>query len=467
MARLLAIVEAIFLFAAASAMSFVWGHVPIVDWLDVAGTLGQAAVLAVCCLVAFYYNDLYDLRVTRTVTVFGLRLVQSVGVALILLAVFYTLFPDARLANGAFLSSFLIVGGVFVPLRAATYAGIRRRPFVERVLILGASELTLRIMDEIDAQPHLGYEVVGILDDSGSATLTLDGRVLGPLAGLSKFVDETGARRVIIALAERRGRLPVAELLQCQGRDIVVEDGVDAFERLTGKVLIEWLAPSRLLFSEEFRRSRRYDRIARALTRFAALVGLLVTAPLLALIALATKIESRGPVLFVQERIGLYGRSFRLLKFRTMRSDQPPASEWVRDNAARITWVGKWLRAFRLDELPQFINILRGDMALIGPRPHPVSNYALFLDRIPHYALRSRVRPGMTGWAQVRFGYANNLEEETEKMRFDLYYIKHLSLGLDLRILFDTVKPVLFGRAGRTPEADAADLVANGARLAK
>jgi len=193
---------------------------------------------------------------------------------------------------------------VFVPLRAATDAGIRRRPFVERVLILGASELTLRIMDEIDAQPHLGYEVVGILDDNGSATLTLDGRVLGPLAGLSKFVDETGAHRVIIALAERRGRLPVAELLQCQSRDIVVEDGVDAFERLTGKVLIEWLAPSRLLFSEEFRRSRRYDRIARALTRFTALIGLVVTAPLLALIALAIKVESRGPVLFVQERIG-------------------------------------------------------------------------------------------------------------------------------------------------------------------
>ena len=154
-------------------------------------------------------------------------------------------------------------------------------------------------------------------------------------------------------------------------------------------------------------------------------------------------------MLFVQERIGLFGRRFPLLKFRTMVPDPRPSSEWARDNATRITRVGKWLRKFRLDELPQFINILRGDMALIGPRPHPASNYGLFADRIPHYALRCRVRPGVTGWAQVRYGYANNLEEETEKMRFDLYYIKHLSFYLDLRILVDTVKIVLFGRTGR------------------
>ena len=183
--------------------------------------------------------------------------------------------------------------------------------------------------------------------------------------------------------------------------------------------------------------------------RLVALVGLMLAAPLLLIICAAIKLESRGPVLFVQERIGLFGRRFPLLKFRTMVPDPRPSSEWARDNATRITRVGKWLRKFRLDELPQFINILRGDMALIGPRPHPASNYGLFADRIPHYALRCRVRPGVTGWAQVRYGYANNLEEETEKMRFDLYYIKHLSFYLDLRILVDTVKIVLFGRTGR------------------
>jgi len=449
MARVLAVVETMLLFVAATIMSVLWGHTPIADWIDVAGILGSAAILALGCGVAFYYNDLYDLRLTRGLAAFATRLIQSIGVAFILLAGFYTVFPDTRLAESAFLSSFLIVGLLLVPLRFAVYAALRSRPLVERVLILGASELTLRIIDEIDAQPHLGYEVVGIVDDGGGARLALDGRLIGPLAGFSKLVKETNARHIIVTLAERRGRLPVAELLECQAHDILVEDGVQAYERLTGKVPIQWVAPSQLLFSDEFRRPRRYDRIARAFMRLVALVGLMLAAPLLLIICAAIKLESRGPVLFVQERIGLFGRRFPLLKFRTMVPDPRPSSEWARDNATRITRVGKWLRKFRLDELPQFINILRGDMALIGPRPHPASNYGLFADRIPHYALRCRVRPGVTGWAQVRYGYANNLEEETEKMRFDLYYIKHLSFYLDLRILVDTVKIVLFGRTGR------------------
>jgi exopolysaccharide biosynthesis polyprenyl glycosylphosphotransferase len=464
MARLLAVVETTFLFVAATAMSFLWRRTVVIDWIDVAEILGEAAVLAVCCGVAFYYNDLYDLRITRNVAVFAMRLVQSIGVAFVLLAGFYTVFPDTRLAEGAFVSSFVIVGVLLLPLRAITYAASRSRPFIERIMILGASQLTLRIIDEIDAQAHLGYELVGIIDDGDSARLALDGHVIGPLDGFSRLVEETNANRVIIALAERRGRLPVGELLECQGHDVVVEDGVDAYERLTGKVLIEWLAPSRLLFSEEFRRSRRYDRIARALTRFAALVGLVVTAPILAIIAAAIKLDSRGPILFVQDRIGLYGRPFRLLKFRTMVPEPRPASEWVRDNSTRITRVGHWLRKFRLDELPQFINILRGDMALVGPRPHPASNYPLFAERIPHYALRCRVRPGVTGWAQVRYGYANNLEEETEKMRFDLYYIKHLSFALDLRILIDTVKIVLFGRGSKSTDAYPVELAAKVAK---
>jgi lipopolysaccharide/colanic/teichoic acid biosynthesis glycosyltransferase len=183
------------------------------------------------------------------------------------------------------------------------------------------------------------------------------------------------------------------------------------------------------------------------------MLGLVVLAPLLAVIALAIKLDSRGPLLFVHQRVGWRGRRFKLLKFRTMRPASGNTTEWARDNGDRITRVGKWLRRFRLDELPQFINIIRGDMNLVGPRPHPVSNFELFLDRIPYYSLRAAIRPGVTGWAQVRYGYANNLEEETEKMRYDLYYIKHMSLRLDLRILAETARIVLLGRG-----SEAADL---------
>jgi lipopolysaccharide/colanic/teichoic acid biosynthesis glycosyltransferase len=180
----------------------------------------------------------------------------------------------------------------------------------------------------------------------------------------------------------------------------------------------------------------------------AALAGVVVLAPLFAIIAIAIKIDSPGPVLFIHDRAGLGGRRIRLLKFRTMRPATGPTSEWERDNGHRITRVGRWLRRCRLDELPQLVNVLRGDLNLVGPRPHPLSNIPLFAQHIPFYAVRSSVRPGLTGWAQVRQGYANGLEEETEKMRYDLYYIKHKSIWLDLRILFETVHAVVAGHSG-------------------
>jgi lipopolysaccharide/colanic/teichoic acid biosynthesis glycosyltransferase len=158
-------------------------------------------------------------------------------------------------------------------------------------------------------------------------------------------------------------------------------------------------------------------------------------------------------VFFVHDRVGLRGRRIKLLKFRTMRPADGPTSEWERDNGHRITRVGRWLRRYRLDELPQLINVVRGELNLVGPRPHPVSNVELFTQKIPFYSLRSAVRPGLTGWAQVRQGYANSLEEETEKMRYDLYYIKHMSTWLDLRILLHTVRIVLSGRESTDPLA--------------
>ena len=225
-----------------------------------------------------------------------------------------------------------------------------------------------------------------------------------------------------------------------------MEDGVTVYERLSGKLAIESLIPSALVFSDDFRKSRLDVALGRALSVAISMVGLVALAPLFGLIALAIKIDSRGPVLFVHERVGLNGRPFPLLKFRTMQPVDGKTSEWVRDNSDRITRVGWWLRRFRLDELPQFINILRGEMNLVGPRPHPVSNLELFKANIPYYSLRGVVRPGVTGWAQVRFGYANDLHEEIEKMRYDLFYIKHMSLEFDVRILLETVKIVLFGR---------------------
>jgi lipopolysaccharide/colanic/teichoic acid biosynthesis glycosyltransferase len=273
------------------------------------------------------------------------------------------------------------------------------------------------------------------------------GPSLGSIDALDDIVQRVRPTRIIVALAERPCRLPIYELLRLRANGIVVEDVVDVYERLTGKVAIERVMPSSLTFATDFWPKSGLQLFAGRLLSFAvAIYGLIGLAPLLALIALTIKLDSKGPVFFVQERIGVNGRPFKLIKFRTMHTATWPASEWVRDNQERITRVGKWLRRFRLDELPQFLNILRGDMNLVGPRPHPVSNFALFAERIPYYALRCVVRPGVTGWAQIRYGYANDLEEEIEKMKYDLYYIKHFSFALDLRILRGSVRAVLRGR---------------------
>jgi len=327
----------------------------------------------------------------------------------------------------------------------------RRRP--QRVLVIGGGPLADQVVAEIDARPYLRQQVIGVVDESPCPPRN---RCLGTVQDLRRIVQQSCPDRVIVALGSRRGRMPVRALLELRVRGIPVEDGAEVYERLTGKIAIEALTPTSVIFCKDFRPRRRGMALARGVSQPLVAGALVLLAPVFALVALAIKLESSGPVFFVQERVGREGKRFKLFKFRTMRPERRVRSEWARDNGDRLTRVGRWLRRFRLDELPQLVNILKGDMNLVGPRPHPVSNLPLFVlvmrnapscgEPIPYYALRWMVRPGITGWAQVRYQYANDLEEEVEKMRHDLYYIKHMSPWLDLRILFETVKTVLSGR---------------------
>lgn len=339
-----------------------------------------------------------------------------------------------------------------------------------RTLILGSSALARRLVVEIRRRPGCAYSVIGIVGEGREEEVDdLRHPFLGTLHELQQIIAASRPDRIIVALAERRSCFPVERLLEAKVfRGISVEAGVDVYERLTGQIALESLTPSNVIFSDEYQPSRSARRLARVLSLCAALAGLVVCLPLFALIALAIRLDSPGPVLFMQERAGLGGRSFRLFKFRSMRLAAGPVSEWEQDNGGRITRVGRWLRRFRLDELPQFINVLRGQMNLVGPRPHPISNYELFVlvarnmpqwgEQIPYYSLRWSIPPGITGWAQVRYKYANGLDEEMEKLRYDLYYIKHYSPLLDLRILLETVMVMLRGRvmergAGSVPAA--------------
>lgn len=448
----LALLEGAALFAGVSGVTALAG-VPAGPAAEpsAATVVVQALVFAGCCLVSFYYNDLYDLRIVRDFPAFAVRLTQAVGVAFILMAVLYALLPEARLTWGVFIGTVLLLFGLLVPGRAAFYAVLRRRTFAERLLVIGTGGLAADLVRLIEEAPECGQRVVAVVSDNGGEESLGGAPVVGPLERLGKIIDEHRPERIVVAMRERRGRLPLRDLLEAQANGLVVEDGVDLYERLTGKIAIENLTPSQLIFSPAFRISRRRRLVRRLVNLAVAAVGLALTAPLMLAIAVAVRLDSPGPVLFRQQRCGRGGRLFWLVKFRTMRESPagPAGSVWERDDSGRVTRVGRWLRRTRLDELPQFWNILKGDMALVGPRPEMAANVEAMTEQIPYYSLRHRIEPGVTGWAQVRQGYAVTVAEVTEKIRYDLYYVKHMSLWLDLRVLLDTVKIVLFGRGAR------------------
>lgn len=413
------------------------------------GDLGLAAThafaLTLCGLFAFHFNDLYDLRRIRGFGPFVRRLPRALLFTFVLAGLVEWSIPAFRTSVSALGGTVLLLGALVLPLRAGLHHLSAVHPFSRRVLVLGTTALAGKLVREILVEPDLRDVVVGVADDgSGEFTPALPSLRLGTIENLGRIIEGFEPDLIVCASAARHDPLLMRELLKPRSRGIPVEDGIAAYERITGKIAIEFATPRAILFARQSEVSSMTLLLARALSVAAACVGIVLFSPLLLPVALLIKLDSDGPVFFLHQRVGLGGRPFNLIKFRTLTTGVA-SSEWAADNDHRTTRVGHWLRRFRIDEIPQFLNILRGDMNLVGPRPHPLSNIALFTEHIPYYGVRCSVRPGVTGWAQIRYGYANNLEEETEKMRYDLHYIRNLSLGLDLRILLETVKVVVTG----------------------
>jgi exopolysaccharide biosynthesis polyprenyl glycosylphosphotransferase len=472
MAIILLLFEGSTIFAVIVALLSAWPIFAAVDGSIATGVTERALLFSLCCLGALYYNGVYSFRDVRSLRDLLPRLVRSIPLILLLLALLYTVAPQTKISPAALVCGVAAASGLIVAFRAVLYSLLRRRPFLKRVVILGNGPLVGKLIREIELQPNCQYAIAGIVDDSMNLGRPLVPRAvrrflaqlgypcMGTLKQFRKIIGEVRPDRIIVAPSDGLDHSFVRQvLLEARSLGVVVEEGAEVYERLTGKVPIEWLTPQSLVFSKNFRRSGIDQTLARLISLVVAAAGLILLFPLLAAIALVIKLDSPGPILFVQERIGKRGKRFKLLKFRTMKPTSQKTSEWAQDNVDRITRSGKWLRKFRLDELPQFVNVFLGDMNLVGPRPHPASNFELFVlvarnapecgQPIPYYALRSMVRPGITGWAQIRYRYANGLEEEIEKMRYDLYYIKHMSFWLDLRIFSETIKVVLFGQESR------------------
>lgn len=325
--------------------------------------------------------------------------------------------------------------------------------FRERLLLLGATPLADRLIETLSTMRYRGHEVLGYVDDRSETDLCLnDGyQVLGRVSELGRVAVEHRAETIVVTLSERRGILPLAPVLDCKLRGIRVEDWPSFYERLTGRIGIENLRPSWLIFSDGFHRASMTRTVKRVMDVGLALGFLVLGLPLFVAIAVAVKLESRGSIFFRQDRVGQGGKVFGLLKFRTMYdgAERQTGPVWATPDDPRVTRVGRVLRRSRLDEFPQIVNVLRGDLSFVGPRPERPPFVAMLHERVPYYLQRVSVKPGITGWAQVRYPYGATVEDAAQKLEYDLYYVKNMSIFLDLVILLSTVQVVLFGRGAR------------------
>ena len=430
-----------------------WGyptHSLAVTLSENAGLILLLLTLQICAR----FSGLEAVIVAPNARLFVTRIGASLAMALLLLLPLFLAFPNLFPGYAGGVTVVVLSTLVLFGLRPLLYWLIKHKRFVEGLLILGSGELARKFCNELVKEKNTDAN-----KSPHTATLLSTGSDHGANIGGESVVINFDELREL-TLRDRVSRIVVAEedtqsseslavaLLDCKLRGLEVEQAVESYEKLSGKIWLEALRTEWLVYSEGFNPSKCYFPVKRLVDTLCASLLLLLSAPLFALIAVLIKLDSSGPVFFRQVRVGLHGKEFVLFKFRTMRqnAEQGTGPVWACENDQRVTGIGKFLRQFRLDELPQAINVLRGEMSLVGPRPERPYFVELLDERIPYYGLRHRVMPGITGWAQVLYPYGASIEDSYEKLQYDLYYAKHMSLRFDLRILLSTIKVVLFGR---------------------
>jgi sugar transferase (PEP-CTERM system associated) len=414
--------------------------------------LGRAALIAAVCQLCLYYNELYDLRLLSDRRELFVRILQALGSTALILAALYYLFPGLIIGRGVFaIASAMVITFVIAWRVAFEWVSGRVRPR-ERILLVGTSPATVTLARELyDRRVQLGVEIAGFVDiDPGRVgTSMFNPQIIGVIDDIPQIVRARDVDRVVVSLADARGNLPMQRLLEMKMADGVSFDHLaSVYEEYTGKIAVENLRPSWFIFSSGFRNAASTRVAKRVLDLVAAGVGLLLAGPIMALVALAVRLSSPGPALYHQRRVGQAGRPFTVHKFRSMRQDAEArtGAVWARANDSRLTPIGGLLRKTRLDELPQLWNVLRGEMSFVGPRPERPEFVTELTKQIPFYGERHVVKPGLTGWAQVRYAYGASVEDALEKLQYDLYYIKNISIAFDVFIIFDTVKTVIFRR---------------------
>lgn len=414
--------------------------------------IAKILFITAVCQFTLLYNDLYSGEVEGSNRKLLIRLLNSLAATSVLLAIAYYFFPTLIIRRGIFVLTMIILPPLLFSWRIF-YTEI---PIFgenkERILIVGTGDLALEIGKRIVDKGHAGYEVVGYIDEDKNRVgeSLFNPRIIGTPGEMLQIIERDRINRIVVALTEMRGRLPIGPLLKSRLDGVEVEDGISFYEKISGRIHVSHLKPGWLIFSEGFRRNQ--IEIGKRMTDiFLSAFGLILTSPIMLFTSLLIKLDSPGPVLFRQERVGEGGRVFTLLKFRSMKVDaeSDTGPKWATLNDERITRVGRFIRKLRIDELPQIINVLRGEMSFVGPRPERPYFVAQLKKKVPYYSLRHTVKPGITGWAQIKYSYGASVKDAMEKLQYDLYYIKNMSLLFDLTIVLDTIKIVTLGKGAR------------------
>jgi sugar transferase (PEP-CTERM system associated) len=410
----------------------------------------KAALATVFCLAAFYLFDLYDFVVMHDRRELVLRLIQALGLAWVALALAFYVFPLLMLGRGISLIALPLALGLMVGWRISIHWLLGHPDFGEKILIVGSGALAIEVAREMLERPDAGYRIAGFVgnDPELLGKSLINPRVIGLTSELDDVVRREGIDRIIVAMGERRGQLPTSELLHLSLAGTVnIEEGASFYERVTGRVSLNMIRPSWLIFSGRGRQTRISGIARNVVHRLVAVIGGLLSLPIAIVTAILIKLDSRGPIFYKQERVGKNGSVITVLKFRSMRTDAEKAGPvWASADDDRTTRVGRVIRKLRIDEIPQFWNIVRGEMDFVGPRPERPHFVSQLAEEIPYYKQRHLIAPGLTGWAQIKYPYGASIEDARQKLQYDLYYIKNQSLMLDAIILFETIKIILFGR---------------------
>jgi sugar transferase (PEP-CTERM system associated) len=441
------LIVASFVLAAFFALDFD----PVVYLLYDGGML-RISLVAISIVLGMHFLDLYTKVKVKERILLAQQLCLVAGIAFLAQGLVSYVDPELMLPRQMMMWGTALTMGLIFVWRLVYSAFVLRVIGAQRILFVGANPVVAEITEELRGRPNIGLEVAGVLDDARPEGEALNGaQVLGPISSLREVAGALKPDRIVVGLSERRDRMPVNDLLELRFSGYVIEEAAATYEVVCGRICTKELRPAQLIFSGEMGPRPGSIFYQSVMNTVIALAALIVLSPILLLAALAVKISSPGPVLYRQRRVGLDGETFTVYKFRSMFVDAEKATGavWAQKDDPRVTPVGRVLRRYRLDEFPQLINVLRGDMSIVGPRPERPEFVRTLSEQIPYYRQRHCVKPGITGWAQINYKYGETVEDTIRKLEYDLYYIKHMSFSLDTYIIFHTLKTMLLSRGSQ------------------